>query len=51
MDAKKIASLAAIAFVIFFIIQSPDDAAKIVHSAWHGVVHAFHGVGDFVAKL
>ena len=39
------------AFVIFFVMTSPNNAATIVHSSWHVAVHVAHGIGNFVDKL
>lgn len=39
------------AFLIFYIMTSPDHAANIVHSSWHTAVNVAHGVGKFVDKL
>ena len=38
-------------FVLFFIINSPDDAANIGHSIGHGVQHGFNQLSEFVKKL
>ncbi len=51
MDVKKLLMFAAGAFVIFFIVTSPDDAANIAHNLWHGTVNIAHGLGDFVNRL
>jgi hypothetical protein len=40
-----------IAFLIFYVITSPDQAASIFHSAWQSVVNVAHGLGTFVDKL
>ncbi|MDT4922575.1 MAG: hypothetical protein QOG01_288 [Pseudonocardiales bacterium] len=39
------------AFVIFYIMTSPDQAANMVHGSWHLAVNVAHGVGDFFNKL
>ena len=39
------------AFVLFYILTSPDQAANIVHAGWHALVKLAHGVGDFVDKV
>ncbi|SDJ33106.1 hypothetical protein SAMN05444157_2857 [Frankineae bacterium MT45] len=51
MDTKKLISAVVVAFVLFFIVTSPDDAAKISHNLWHGVMNTAHGVSDFIDKL
>jgi hypothetical protein len=40
-----------LAFLIFYITTSPDQAANIVHSTWHVAVNVAHGVGGFINKL
>lgn len=39
------------AFLIFYIMTSPDQAANIAHGTWHLATHVAHGLGDFVNKL
>jgi hypothetical protein len=39
------------AFVVFYIMTSPDQAATIAHGTWHFIVHLAHGVGNFLDKL
>lgn len=51
MDTKKIAGVAAAAFVIFFVVTQPTDAADITHTLWHGTVNVAHGVANFVNQL
>jgi NADH:ubiquinone oxidoreductase subunit 6 (subunit J) len=48
---KVVAVGAAVVFVIFYIMTSPDQAANIAHGSWHTVVHVAHGLGSFVDKL
>jgi hypothetical protein len=48
---KVVVSGAVAAFLIFYIMTSPAQAADIFHSGWHSVVSMAHGVGDFVDKL
>jgi hypothetical protein len=40
-----------VAFVIFFVLSSPDNAATIAHGAWNTVVHIAHGLNTFLDKL
>lgn len=47
----KVAALAAIAFVIFYIMSSPDQAAHIAKGTGHLVAHVAHGIGHFLDKL
>jgi hypothetical protein len=51
MDTKKVVSVVAIVFVIFFVLQNPDDSANIVHSIAHGLQHGFNQLSEFVKKL
>ena len=51
MDTKKVVSVLAVVFVVFFIIQSPTDAANIVHSLGHGLDHAANQLSEFLKKL
>lgn len=39
------------AFVLFYVMTSPDQAASIVHNVWHTTVNGAHGIGHFVDKL
>jgi hypothetical protein len=40
-----------IAFLVFYIMTSPDQAANIVHHTWSVAVNVAHGVGHFIDKL
>jgi len=40
-----------IAFLIFYVMTSPDQAATIFHTGWHSVVNIAHGVSRFINKL
>jgi hypothetical protein len=40
-----------VAFLIFYISTSPDQAANIFHTGWHSAVNVAHGIGNFVDKL
>jgi hypothetical protein len=39
------------AFLIFYIITSPDQAADIARGAGHLTSKVAHGIGNFVDKL
>lgn len=39
------------AFVIFYIMTSPDQAATMVKGAGHLATNVAHGVGTFLDKL
>lgn len=40
-----------VAFLLFYIITSPDQAAKIADGTWDALVNIAHGIGNFVNKL
>lgn len=40
-----------VAFVVFFIMTSPDAAANIFHASWKLLVNIAHGIRTFVNKL
>lgn len=39
------------AFLVFYIMTSPDQAAEIAHNVWKLTVDIAHGVGNFFDKL
>jgi hypothetical protein len=51
VDVKKLTLLAVIAFLLFFAVTSPDNAARIVQSIWDGLVHIANGIGEFIQRL
>ena len=51
MNLKTGVTALVIAFVIFFILTSPDNAANIVHATWKLVVNVAHGLNRFIDKL
>ncbi len=51
VNTGKIATGLVAAFLIFYIMTSPNQAANIVHATWHVAVNVAHGVGSFVDKL
>ena len=48
---KTIAWLLIVAFLIYAIFKSPDQAARIVRTAWDGVVDGLHAIGRFFDAL
>lgn len=50
-NAKKLLVLLVVAFVIYAIVQSPQQAADIVHNIWNMIVGGFHGIADFFNKV
>ena len=49
--AKVVIAGVIVAFLVFYVMTSPDNAATIVHSSWHSAVNVAHGIGHFVDKL
>jgi hypothetical protein len=49
--AKTIGWVLLIAFLIYAIFKSPDQAASIVRTAWDGVVDGLHAIGKFFDAL
>ncbi|WP_291522432.1 hypothetical protein [Branchiibius sp. NY16-3462-2] len=50
-NAKKLLVLLVVAFVIYAIVQSPQQAADIVHTVWNMIVSGFRGIADFFNKV
>ncbi len=48
---KRVVAGLVVAFLIFYIMTSPDAAANIVQGTWHVAVNVAHGVGRFLNKL
>jgi hypothetical protein len=40
-----------VAFLVFYIMTSPDQAAHVVHNVWKVTVNSAHGIGKFVDKV
>jgi hypothetical protein len=51
VSTSKVVTGLVVAFLIFFIMTSPDAAANIFHSTWHAAVNVAHGLGNFISKL
>ncbi|HEX4833096.1 MAG TPA: hypothetical protein VH478_18595 [Trebonia sp.] len=51
MNAKQIITYAAIAFVIWWVIQEPANAAHLVHNIANLLTSAAHGLSNFVANI
>lgn len=51
MNTKTIVGYAAIAFVVWWIIQQPGNAAHIVHNLGNFLTAAANGVSRFVASI
>ena len=51
MKLSKILTYAAIAFVIWWVIQEPTSAAHLVHNIGVLLSDAAHGLANFVANI
>jgi hypothetical protein len=51
MSIQKVIQYGAIAFVIFFVVTSPNSAADLIHSGLNGLRDLGHGVSEFVSSL
>lgn len=51
MDLKKLSVWVCVAFVIFFIVTSPDNAATVTRNLWAGTVDVAHAIGRFLSQL
>lgn len=51
VQAKKIALIVVIVFVMYTIIASPERAADLVQVGFEGVSSAAQSVGDFMSAL
>lgn len=40
-----------VAFLIFYVVTSPDQAAHVFHASWHTVVNIAHGLGRFFDRV
>jgi hypothetical protein len=48
---KKNLRYVAIAFVIFYLLSQPTNAANVVNSAFHQLANAGNSLGQFVNHL
>lgn len=49
--AKKVGWLLLIAFLIFFVVNSPADAAAIVKNIQQLLVHGFDSISEFIRSF
>lgn len=49
--AKKIGMVLLIAFLIFFVVNSPTDAAAIVKNVQHLLGHGFNSISEFIRSF
>lgn len=48
---RKVLGLAAVAFLVFFVVSNPDGAAHAVRHLGAGLTAVAHGFADFAGKL
>jgi hypothetical protein len=48
---KQLITYAAIAFVVWWVIQQPTSAAHLVHNIGTLLSNAAHGLSNFVASI
>ena len=51
ISLRRIMPWAVLAFVLFFIIKKPADAAKVASAILGGLGSAADGIGTFLANL
>jgi hypothetical protein len=51
VNGKKLLTLAVGVFLIFFVVNSPSDAANVVKSAQHVVGHGFNSISQFIKSF
>jgi hypothetical protein len=49
--AKKIGMLLLVAFLIFFVVNSPADAAAVVKNIQHLLGHGFASISEFIQSF
>ena len=49
--AKKTGLLLLIAFLIFFVVNSPADAAAVVKNTQHVLGHGFDSLSEFIRSF
>jgi hypothetical protein len=51
VNTKKALTWIGIAFVVFFVLSSPNDAGDVVHSALGGIQDAGNQLSTFVKSI
>ena len=51
MNAKKVVTWLVVAFVVFYVIKSPDKSAQMVKDAGHALGGAASQLATFVGSL
>ncbi len=48
---KKLGLLLLVAFLIFFVVNSPADAAAVVKNTQNLIVHGFESLSEFIRSF
>ena len=51
VSAKKVIAWLVVAFVVFYVIKSPEGSAQLVRDAGHALGSAASSLADFVGAL
>ncbi len=51
VDVKKLTFFAVIAFLLFFVVTSPDLAASVTQNIWDVIVNIANGISQFIQNL
>ena len=51
MNLKKVVTWLVVAFVVFYVIQAPEQSAQIVRNAGHALGDAATSLSAFVGSL
>lgn len=51
MNAKTVILGLVLAFVLFYIITSPANAATMVQASWQWCTDVAHGIGNFLNQF
>ena len=51
MNLKKVVTWLVVAFVVFYVIQAPEQSAQIVKDAGEALGDAASSIADFVGSL
>ncbi len=51
MNLKKVLTWLVVAFVVFYVIQAPEDSAALVRSAGDALGDAAQSLAEFVRSL
>ena len=51
MNLKKVVTWLVVAFVLFYVIQAPEQSAQLVRNAGHALGDAASSIAQFVGSL